>query len=205
VRPAAQVENDAIPTCGLGRTLEVRTPLGTDLQPSDNCAGWADTWAQKIASFDPDVVVVQYTVWEIESRRLPDGRWARPGDPALDRWQLSEYQAAADVLSARGAPVLWFNSASPRTWGADDVSILVDVAGQLAIVLAGARARELRALAERDLRSRDAILQAVSRSAERFHFSDAGAPLLVAQWLMPIVLGQQAAAAALCSRRAARD
>ena len=48
------------------------------------------------------------------------------------------------------------------------MSILVDVAGQLAIVLAGARARELRALAEHDLRSRDAILQAVSRSAERF-------------------------------------
>ena len=46
--------------------------------------------------------------------------------------------------------------------------MLVDVAGQLAIVLAGARAREQRALAERDLRSRDAILQAVSRSAERF-------------------------------------
>ncbi len=50
----------------------------------------------------------------------------------------------------------------------DDVSILVDVAGQLAIVLGSARARELRALAENDLRSRDAILQAVSRSAERF-------------------------------------
>ena len=48
------------------------------------------------------------------------------------------------------------------------MSVLVDVAAQLAIVLAGARARDLRALAERDLRSRDAILQAVSRSAERF-------------------------------------
>ena len=53
-------------------------------------------------------------------------------------------------------------------WGADDISILVDVAGQLAIVLGSAGAHEQRALAEHDLRSRDAILQAVSRSAERF-------------------------------------
>ena len=92
-------------------------------------------------------------------------------DPIRD--QLIERNVASSVdvpLFRHGelSGVLWFNSASPRTWGADEVSILVDVAGQLAIVLAGARARELRALAERDLRSRDAILQAVSRSAERF-------------------------------------
>ena len=36
--------------------------------------------------------------------------------------------------------VLWFNSAEPRTWGEHEVSVLVDVAGQLAIVLASARA-----------------------------------------------------------------
>src|SRR5262249_38080606 len=106
----AEVENDAIPTCSLGRKLERRGPLGAVMQPAEACAGWAQTWAQKIADFDPDVVVVQYTVWEVEWRRLPDGRWAHPGDPAFDRWQLSEYQAAADVLSARGAPVLWFDT-----------------------------------------------------------------------------------------------
>ncbi len=66
---------------------------------------WAEKWPQTIASFDPDVVIVQYAVWEVEPRKLPDGRLARPGDPAIDRWQLSEYQAAADILSTRGAPV----------------------------------------------------------------------------------------------------
>ena len=53
-------------------------------------------------------------------------------------------------------------------WRENEISVLVDVAGQLAVVLASARAREQRIRAERDLRSRDAILQAVSRSAERF-------------------------------------
>ena len=62
---------------------------------------------------------------------------------------------------------LWFNCARVRKWGANEVSVLVDVAGQLAIVLASARAREQRASAERDLRRRDGILDAVSRSAQR--------------------------------------
>src|SRR5947208_5924952 len=32
-------------------------------------------------------------------------------NPALDAWQLAEYQRAADVLSARGARVVWFSIA----------------------------------------------------------------------------------------------
>ena len=64
--------------------------------------------------------------------------------------------------------VLWFNSPRARKWDEHEVSVLVDVGGQLAIVLASARAREERAQAERDLRNRDAILGAISSSAERF-------------------------------------
>ena len=61
--------------------------------------------------------------------------------------------------------VLWFNSSRPRTWGEHEVSLLVDVAGQLAIVLTNARANEQRLSDVRDLRSRDAILEAVSHGA----------------------------------------
>ncbi len=92
-------------------------------------------------------------------------------DPVRDQLIARGVASSVDVpLFSNGvlSGVLWFNSASPRTWGEHDVSVLVDVAGQLAIVLASARAREQRLVAERDLRSRDAILQAVSRSAERF-------------------------------------
>ena len=64
--------------------------------------------------------------------------------------------------------VLWFNTPGPRRWDAHEVTVLCDVAEQLAAVLAGAEARELQRRAERDLRSRDAILEAVSRSAEAF-------------------------------------
>ena len=92
-------------------------------------------------------------------------------DPVRD--QLIERGVASSVdvpLFSNGvlSGVLWFNSSSPRKWGKDDVSILVDVAGQLAIVLANARARDHRVRAELDLRNRDAILAAVSGSAAGF-------------------------------------
>ena len=64
--------------------------------------------------------------------------------------------------------VLWFNTPGPRRWAPHEVTVLTEVAEQLATVLANAEAREQRRRAERDLHSRDAILEAVSRSAEHF-------------------------------------
>jgi PAS domain S-box-containing protein len=105
--------------------------------------------------------------------------------PIRDRLLERGVASSVDVPLFRNGEVtgvLWFNSAHPRKWGENEVSVLVDVAGQLAIVLANARAREQRALAEQDLRKRDAILGAISGSAERFlaqpSFDDAVAELM---------------------------
>lgn len=110
--------------------------------------------------------------------RLEQGRPLVVEDVAHEAWlPIRELLVEHKVVSFVDVPllrnglltgVLWFNSARARKWDEHDVSVLVDVAGQLAIVLASARAREQRALAERDLRNRDAILEAVSRSAEHF-------------------------------------
>ncbi len=64
--------------------------------------------------------------------------------------------------------VLWFNTPGPRDWDAHEVTVLSEVAEQLATVLGNAEANEERRRAERDLRSRDAILEAVSYAAEHF-------------------------------------
>jgi PAS domain S-box-containing protein len=91
-------------------------------------------------------------------------------DPVRDRLEERNVESFVDVPLLRHGEltgVLWFNSSKPRTWGAPEVGILIDVAGQLAVVLANARAREQRLRDERDLRRRDAILEAVSLSAER--------------------------------------
>ena len=90
-------------------------------------------------------------------------------DPVRDQLHGRGVASAVDVPLLRNGEVvgvLWFNCARPRAWREEEVSILVDVAGQLAVVLSNARARDQRRQSDRDLRSRDAILEAVSHSAE---------------------------------------
>ena len=191
----AVVENDAIRSCSLGRHLRVRLPFGQEVPVPRACAEWDTTWPQTIASFDPDVVVVLYTIWEIEWRQMPDGRWAKPGDPEFDRWQLSEYQTAADVLSARGAHVLWLNTACEGTpikprdlfWIHNVRTLPKLAASRFAVHLV----------------DMDKLLCPHGPPNADFggvhdvrpdgsHFSDAGG-LEVARWFMPIVLGAQPA------------
>ena len=73
------------------------------------------------------------------SRTSPTEAWL---DPIRDQLVERNVASFVDVPLLRNGEltgVLWFNSARPRTWGEHEVSVLVDVAGQLAIVLASAR------------------------------------------------------------------
>jgi PAS domain S-box-containing protein len=118
---------------------------------------WTDGYVARLQEGDP--IVIQDVATEA---------WL---DPIRDRLAERGIVSFVDVPLLRNGVltgVLWFNCTRARHWGEYEVSVLVDVAGQLAVVLANAHAREQRLLAERDLHSRDAILEAVSRSAERF-------------------------------------
>jgi hypothetical protein len=191
----AVVENDAIRSCSLGRHLRVRLPFGQEVPVPGACSDWDTKWPRTIETFDPDVVVVLYTIWEIEWRQMPDGRWEIPGQPEFDRWQLSEYQTAADILSSRGAQVLWLNTACEGTpikphdpFWIHNVQTLPKLAASRPAV---------------HLVDMDKLLCPHGPPNVDFggvhdvrpdgsHFSDAGA-LEVARWLMPIVLAERPA------------
>jgi hypothetical protein len=189
----AIVLNTATPTCSLGRHLLRMGPLGAIGTPAEPCADWTRQWP--IATFDPDVVVVNYSIWEIERRQLPGGRWATPGDPELDRWQLSEYQAASDLLSARGAPVLWLNIACEETpirphdlfWYIDH-----DTIPKLAASRPAVHVVDMNQLLCPNGPPNPDFGGVHDVRPDSAHFSDAGA-LAVARWLMPIMLGKQPA------------
>jgi hypothetical protein len=191
---AAIVRNDAVRSCSLGRHLRVRLPFGQEVPVPRRCSEWDTTWPETIASFDPDVVVSLYTMWEIEWRQLPDGRWAKPGDPEFDRWQLSEYQTAADVLAARGAQVLWLNTACYGDKPIEPHDLFWIRNTQTLPKLAASRASV-------HLVDMNRLLCPTGPSSPAFrgvhdvrpdgsHFSDEGG-LAVAHWLMPIVLGEK--------------
>jgi len=96
--------------CAIGRggrrpTVE-RFPLY-----HEHCATWATLWAKVVERFDPDVVVVHTGPFELVDRQRPE--WDHPlapGAPEFDDWLVSELIAAADVLGARGARLVWLTT-----------------------------------------------------------------------------------------------
>jgi PAS domain S-box-containing protein len=93
--------------------------------------------------------------------------WLESAWPVLE---ANGVRSAVDVPLRRNGEivaVLWFNGSEPRRWSPEEVRALTEIAAQLAVVLERSEEREQRLAAERDLRSRDAILEAVSRSAAR--------------------------------------
>jgi hypothetical protein len=191
----ATVENHATRLCSLGRVLPRQLPLGQVVVPATHCADWAQRWGQTIATFNPDVVVVQFSIWEAEARKLPDGRLERPGNPMLDQWQLGEYQAAADLLAARGAPVLWFDIGCEdqpiephQPFWVIDYQTIPDLAASRPAVHP-VDMNHLLCPGGPPSATFDGVKDVRPDGA---HFSDAGA-LAVARRLMPIVLGQQPA------------
>jgi hypothetical protein len=187
----AVVVDESREWCSLGRYLP-RNVFGPQ-NASAGCDDWGARWANRVRTFDPDVVFVMFSIWEVIPRKLPGASdFSRPGNPALDAWQLSEYQRAADVLSARGARVVWFSIAceggtkikrgeslwyvnrrtTPALARSRPAVRLVDLDGFLC-----RRPRELT-----DLGGVHNI------RPDHAHYSTAGA-LAMARWLMPIVLG----------------
>ena len=89
----------------------------------------------------------------------------------LDELDEHKIGSAVDVPLRRRRPDrrrALVQHAGPRDWDAYEVTVLSEVAEQLATVLGNAEANEARRQSERDLRSRDAILEAVSYAAEHF-------------------------------------
>jgi hypothetical protein len=135
-----------------------------------------------------------YTVWEVIPRRLPGAsEFSRPGDPAYDAWQLSEYQRAADVLSSRGARVVFFSIACENNTAIERGEPFWYVnRGTLPLL---ARSRPSVRLVDLDAllcgggRMRNSLGGVAGIRPDHAHYSDAGA-LALARWLMPIVRGR---------------
>jgi SGNH domain-containing protein len=188
----ATVLDESRQWCSLGRFLPAKA-FGPR-QAEAGCDDWGTRWAAAVRTFDPDVAFVMYSIWEVMPRLLPGATdFARPGTPAIDAWQLSEYQRATDVLSARGARVVWFSIAceggttikrGEPLWYVNRRTIpalarshpsvrLIDLDGFLCN-----RPHELT-----DLGGVQNI------RPDHAHYSEAGA-VAMAGWVMPIVLGE---------------
>jgi peptidoglycan/LPS O-acetylase OafA/YrhL len=195
----AQVWNDAHLYCAVGRNAPI-LEFGGTATPARVCNDWGQRWPAEIRSFDPDVTIVLYTVWETIQRKPPGAQgWELPGNPQYDSWQLSEYERAVDVLSARGGTVVWLTAPCVSITGplAQTVRTSMNQAfdylndHQFA-ALAKARPKTVRLVdlhAELcpDGKFHESYGSVANAEPDGAHFSDPGAEA-VANWLMNRIL-----------------
>jgi peptidoglycan/LPS O-acetylase OafA/YrhL len=96
--------------CGVARGGELVLSTGpTAVDPT--CDRWPERWAEQVADFDPHVVVMLTGLWDLADRKRPewDG-FHHVGEPIADEYLVSEYRAAADVLTAGGAQLVWLTT-----------------------------------------------------------------------------------------------
>jgi len=114
------VWNSATEGCGIADEGTLREMSFREEPVSDRCRSVAATRERQIEEFDPDVVVVLTSVWDLQERRLPEwDDFLRPGDPEFDEYLLREYREAADVLSSRGARIVWVQAPCARSPSGD--------------------------------------------------------------------------------------
>jgi hypothetical protein len=185
-----QVLDQARFWCSLGRGLPIGQGLVTTVPTS--CSDWETRWSEAVTSFDPDVVLVFFSMWEVSPRQLPGStEWLTPGDKRLDTWQLAEYQTAADVLSARGAAVDWLTipcENEPTTGGSPLWHVNRRTIPELAASRAAVHVIDLDHEMCRSGASHDYAGVRDARP-DGAHFSPAGG-FAVAKWLMSVVLGE---------------
>jgi peptidoglycan/LPS O-acetylase OafA/YrhL len=186
----AAVWNAARMWCSIGRYAQ--RPLPTGASQGAECNSWESRWAQEVQDFDPDTVVVLSTIWEIVDRRLDgwDG-WKRLGDPTYDAWLLSEYETAVDVLTARGATVVWMTIPCLRDASAEQRALIDDYNTRFLPRLVRERPQvriyDLAGKVCPDGGFTDSIGGIDGFRPDGAHFSDSGSDW-VASWFMPDVL-----------------
>jgi peptidoglycan/LPS O-acetylase OafA/YrhL len=97
--------------CGLVTDGLVHEVTGQEAPVADECRDLVGDWSRAIEEFDPDLVIVMSTIFDLQERRLPTWTgWQAPGEPAYDEHLLDAYLTAYDTLAARGARILWFET-----------------------------------------------------------------------------------------------
>jgi peptidoglycan/LPS O-acetylase OafA/YrhL len=100
--------------CGLIRTGARRWADGTVGVPAPGCAAWPAAWREVLRQGIPQIAFVQAGVFDAFPRRLDDGRWAEPGEPAWDDQLSTEMTEAVDLLAASGAYTVWGTMPPPN-------------------------------------------------------------------------------------------
>ncbi len=99
------VQNEGVWGCGIGRgDGKVRLKGGQIVTEAPACPQWPQRWADDLASFRPDDVVLVLGAWDLADR-IRNGSWTHPCAAGFDEWWSGELDEALRVLGTTGATV----------------------------------------------------------------------------------------------------
>jgi peptidoglycan/LPS O-acetylase OafA/YrhL/lysophospholipase L1-like esterase len=105
-QPGLVVWDRAILGCSIS-TYSTYVSQGRDLPNICGAPGlWQRQWAADVASFDPDVVVVQAGAWDVYDVLTSDGGRLSPGNPAWMKAYTRDVTHLFKILAANGAPIV---------------------------------------------------------------------------------------------------
>ena len=180
----AVVWNAAVPACGIADE-GVFHELGRDVGVSAKCRNGIAAWPDHVASFDPDLVVVLTSVWDLTPRRLPGAtRVASIEDATVRSYLRGEYQDAVATLTSGGAHLVWMTApcmeaaaeAGPGAMGADILTRLNQEVIEPAVEASGSPAEtfDLADVLCPDGRPLEVIDGGVDLRSDGIHFSVEG-------------------------------
>jgi peptidoglycan/LPS O-acetylase OafA/YrhL len=99
------VQNEGVWGCGISRSDgKVRLKEGQIVTEAAACPQWPQRWADDLASFHPDDVVLVLGAWDLADR-MRNGSWTHPCAAGFDEWWAGEFDEALRVLGTAGATV----------------------------------------------------------------------------------------------------
>jgi hypothetical protein len=87
----------------------MRYPNGQPHVAVDDCNLRRQQWAGQISSFDPDIVLVESSIFDILDRTKLEwgGAYYSVGNPTFNSWLVSYHRSVINTLKAGGAKVVW--------------------------------------------------------------------------------------------------
>lgn len=92
--------------CGAGGPGHLRY-LGLERDTPPDCALWHRDLRKAVSAFQPDVVVVVFSIADLSNRRFAGGRWRHIGQADFDSWLVDRMVRIARDLGSTGARVVW--------------------------------------------------------------------------------------------------
>jgi peptidoglycan/LPS O-acetylase OafA/YrhL len=112
----ARVDNLGWIACGVVRGGEIRWVNGIVAPVRPDCDKWPTSRAADLQRYKPNLVVVLNGLWEMVDRRLAGSdQWQHIGEPTYDALVVKELSAFTELMSSRGATVLWLTYPQPAT------------------------------------------------------------------------------------------